>query len=194
MPGERKEDMASNQEYVHPTDIPGLLLVERPTFGDERGFFREIERRQVDVDAALGGPIAHRQWNHSRSTKNVLRGIHVAQWTKCIYIVRGEVQAVVVDLRRESSHFGQHAAFVLGESRRAMIVVPPGCGNSFLVLSESVDYIYSVDKEWYSGGEFGIAWNDPDLGISWQIDGQPVLSEKDRTLPSVREAFPEKFR
>src|SRR6185437_2437583 len=144
--------MASNQQYVHSTGIPGLVVVERPTFGDERGFFREVERRPTDVDATLDQAVIHRQWNHSRSTRSVLRGIHVARWTKCIYVVRGEVQSVVADLRPDSSHFGECETFVLGESRRAMIVVPPGCGNSFLVLSDAVDYIYSVDQEWYPGG------------------------------------------
>ncbi len=185
--------MVSSQEYVRSTSIPGLIVVERPTFGDERGFFREVERRATDVEATLNQPVVHRQWNHSRSARNVLRGIHVAGWTKCIYVVHGEVQAAVVDLRRDSTHFGQHEMLVLGESRRAMIVVPPGCGNSFLVLSETVDYIYSVDQEWYPGGEFGIAWNDPDLAIPWRIDGVPILSDKDQKLPRAREVFPEKF-
>jgi dTDP-4-dehydrorhamnose 3,5-epimerase len=185
--------MAGDQQFVITTSIPGLVVIERPTFGDERGFFREVERRHADVDAALRAHVEHRQWNHSRSTKGVLRGIHVAEWTKCIYVVRGEAQAVIVDLRRDSPHFGRHESFVLGESRRAMLVVPPGCGNSFLVLSDWVDYIYSVDREWYAGGEFGIAWDDPDLGIDWKLDGQPILSEKDAKLPRTREVFPEKF-
>jgi dTDP-4-dehydrorhamnose 3,5-epimerase len=186
--------MAIDDGYVTRGTIRGLLLIERPTFGDERGFFREVERRDTDIDVVLNAQVEHRQWNHSRSMRGVLRGIHAAQWTKCIYVVQGEVQAVIVDLRPDSDHFGQHESFFVGDSRRAMIVVPPGCGNSFLVLSNSVDYIYSVDREWYPGGEYGIAWDDPDLGIDWKIIGSPLLSEKDARLPRIRELFPEKFR
>jgi dTDP-4-dehydrorhamnose 3,5-epimerase len=185
--------MTDDQQFVTRTTIPGLLLVERPTLADERGFFREVERRKADVEATLDTRVEHRQWNHSRSTRGVLRGIHVATWTKCIYVVRGDVQAVVVDLRPDSDSFGTHEAFVLGDSRRAMIVVPPGCGNSFLVLSDEVDYIYSVDREWYPGGEFGVIWNDPDLAIDWKLDGPPILSARDAHLPRARDLFPARF-
>ena len=180
-------------ERITTTSIPGVILVERPTFDDERGFFREIERRQADVEASLDRPVRHVQWNHSRSRHGVLRGIHVATWTKCIYVVRGEAQAVVVDLRVDSAHFGRHESFALGENRRAMLVVPAGCGNSFLVLSDWVDYIYSVDQEWYPGGEFGIAWDDPDLAIPWNVGVKPILSPKDSDLPRARDVFPGKF-
>lgn len=185
--------MTQPSHYVSETSIPGVLLVEHPTIGDERGFFREVERRRSDVDAPLATHVEHVQWNHSRSTRGVLRGIHVAQWTKCIYVVRGEAQAVIVDLREGSQHFGRHESFVLGENRRAMLVVPAGCGNSFLVLSDTVDYLYSVDQEWFPGGEFGIAWNDPDLAIDWNLSGPPILSAKDADLPRARERFPNKF-
>jgi dTDP-4-dehydrorhamnose 3,5-epimerase len=186
--------MGNNVNFVTRGTIPGLIVIERPTVSDERGFFREVERRDADIDVALNIHVVHRQWNHSRSGKGVLRGIHSAKWTKCIYVVQGEAQAVIVDLRKDSDHFGQHEAFLVGDSRRATIVVPPECGNSFLVLSESIDYIYSVDREWYPGGEYGITWNDPDLAIDWKITGPLVLSEKDAKLPGIREVFPEKFR
>lgn len=179
--------------YVTQTSIPGLILVERPTLVDERGFFHEVERRRTDLEAVLETTLPHVQWNHARSWRGVLRGIHIAKWTKCIYVVRGEAQAVIVDLRPDSPAFGRHESFTLGDSRRALAVVPPGCGNSYLVLSDQVDYLYSVDQEWSPGGEIGVAWDDPDLGIRWQLTGPPVLSEKDARLPRVRELFPEKF-
>lgn len=186
--------MSTGSEYVTRTSIPGLILVERPTIVDERGFFREVERRHPDVEATLESPLPHVQWNHARSQRGVLRGIHVARWTKCIYVVRGEAQAVVVDLRPDSPRFGTHESFNLGESRRALLVVPPGCGNSYLVLSDQVDYLYSVDQEWYPGGEIGVAWDDPDLGIRWQLDGPPILSARDARLPRARDVFPARFR
>ena len=180
-------DMDRNESYVRTSIIPGLIIVERPTSSDDRGFFREVERRGPDVDAVLQTTVEHRQWNHSRSVRGVLRGIHVARWTKCVYVVRGEAQAVIVDLRQDSPQFGKHESILIGDCRRAMIVVPPGCGNAFLVLSDAVDYVYSVDREWFSDGEYGVAWDDHDLGIAWMLTGPPFLSERDARL------IPEKF-
>jgi dTDP-4-dehydrorhamnose 3,5-epimerase len=178
--------------YVTPTTLSGLLLVERPVYDDPRGFFHEVERRAVDVNGQLGQSIQHAQWNHSRSQRGVLRGIHVARWNKCVYVVRGEVQCVIVDARPDSPTFGRHESFVLGENRRAMLFVPVGCGNSVLVLSEWVDFMYSVDAEWDAAGEYGIAWDDPDLAIPWQTTA-PLLSDKDQRNPRLRALFPEKF-
>jgi dTDP-4-dehydrorhamnose 3,5-epimerase len=178
--------------YVTPASLPGLFLVERPVHEDPRGFFHEVERRRTDVGGYLDTPIQHAQWNHSRSQRGVLRGIHVARWNKCVYVVRGEVQCAIVDARPESPTFGRHESFLLGEHRRAMLFVPAGCGNSVLVLSEWVDFMYSVDAEWYADGEYGIAWDDPDLAIPWQ-NRAPLLSDKDQRNPRLREVFPEKF-
>jgi dTDP-4-dehydrorhamnose 3,5-epimerase len=178
--------------YVTPASLPGLFLVERPMHEDPRGFFHEVERRDADVGSYLDTPIHHTQWNHSRSQRDVLRGIHVAKWNKCAYVVHGEVQVVIVDVRPASPTFGRHESFLLGESRRAMLFVPAGCGNSVLVLSEWVDFMYSVDAEWYAGGEYGIAWDDPDLAIPWRTRA-PLLSDKDQQNPRLRDLFPEKF-
>lgn len=177
--------------YVSGTALPGVLLVERPTYEDPRGFFREIERR-ADVEDAVQQALVHAQWNHSRSTRRVLRGIHVARWNKLVYVVRGAAQHVVVDARPDSPTFGQYATFLLGERQRAAVYVPAGCGNSFLTLSGVLDLMYSVDEAWYPGGEYGIAWNDPDLKIRWKTR-QPLLSEKDEHNPTLRELFPARF-
>ena len=182
----------TSSTYVRPASLPGLFLVERPVHGDARGFFHEVERRQTDIGGHLDARIQHAQWNHSRSQRDVLRGIHVAEWNKCAYVVRGEVQVVIVDARPDSPTFGQHEAFLLGEHHRAMLFVPAGCGNSVLVLSDWVDFMYSVDAEWYAGGEYGIAWDDPDLGIAWQTR-TPLLSDKDQGNPRLRDLFPERF-
>ncbi len=177
--------------YLQPTGLTGVFLVERPVFEDARGFFHEVERREADLGGPLAALLSHAQWNHSRSRRGVLRGIHVARWNKCVYVVRGDAQAVVVDARPESPTFGRHESFLLGESRRAMLVVPGGCGNSFLALSDWVDFMYSVDSEYYPDGEYGIAWDDPDLSISWSVPA-PVLSEKDQRNPRLRDRFPGK--
>jgi dTDP-4-dehydrorhamnose 3,5-epimerase len=182
---------ATTTDFITLTAIPGLLLIERPVFPDDRGFFHEIERRP-ELEAAVQQPIRHVQWNHSRSRKGILRGIHVAPWNKCGYVMRGTVQVVVVDLRLDSPTFGRHESVVIGEQRRATIVVPAGCGNSFLVLSSWVDFSYSVDQEWRPGVEYGVAWNDPDLAIRWKVR-RPILSEKDQHNPTMRELFPDRF-
>jgi dTDP-4-dehydrorhamnose 3,5-epimerase len=183
--------MTTTTGYVTTTAIAGVFLIERPTFSDDRGFFREIERRG-ELNQAVQQQIAHAQWNHSRSTRGVLRGIHVAEWNKCTYVVRGNAQVVVVDVRPDSPTFGRHESLVLGEKRRAAVYVPADCGNSFLVLNATVDFMYSVDAEWYPGGEYGIAWNDPDLGIKWKVR-HPLLSDKDQQNPPLRSLFPDRF-
>lgn len=180
------------KSQAKPTALPGVFLIERPVYPDDRGFFHEIERRSVDVEATVDREVPHAQWSHSRSSQGVLRGIHVAPWNKCTYVARGLAQAVIVDARLQSPTFGQHAVLTLGEARWAMLFVPAGCGNAFLALSEWVDYIYSVDQAWRPEVEFGIAWNDPDLAIDWLLP-EPRLSPKDRTNPTMRELFPERF-
>lgn len=179
--------------FVTKTTIPGVLILERPVLGDSRGFFHEVENRAEDLDAALARHVPHAQWNHARSSRGVLRGIHVAPWSKLIYVVRGNAQAVIVDLRPDSPTFGKHVSVTVGDRRRAAVFVPAGCGNSYLVKSALADYLYSVSEPYRPGAEFGVAWNDPDLNISWDLRGEPVLSAKDQTNPSVREVFPQMF-
>lgn len=174
------------------TAIEGVVLIERPTIVDDRGFFHEIERR-LELEWVLQRTLCHAQWNHSRSSKSVLRGIHVAAWNKCVYVVRGNAQVVICDLRPESQGFGQHLSLVLGEEQRAAVFVPAGCGNSFLALDKTVDYMYSVDAAWYPSGEFGIAWDDPELAIPWMCR-RPILSSRDQHNALVRQQFPERFR
>jgi dTDP-4-dehydrorhamnose 3,5-epimerase len=179
-----------DENPVKNTSIEGLLVIKRPTYSDERGFFRETAR--VSEIEAAGTPFLVKQTNHARSVKNVLRGIHAAPWNKMIYVTRGEVQAVIVDLRPDSSTFGKHEPFLIGDENRASIFIPKGCGNSYLVLSDEADYTYLTDEEWAPGKEVGVLWNDPDIGISWQVD-EPIVAEKDKNNPTMRVAFPNKF-
>ncbi|MBX5491111.1 MAG: dTDP-4-dehydrorhamnose 3,5-epimerase family protein [Chloroflexi bacterium] len=187
----RAEGPPAAGQYVRPTALRGVFLVERPVLADARGFFHEVERR-TDLAPLVAEVPRHAQWNHSRSRRGVLRGIHVATWSKCVYVVRGRAQIVLVDARPDEPTFGHHLSLVLGERRRAALWLPPGVGNSFLALSAWVDFMYSVDAEWYPEGEFGIAWDDPDLAIPWQID-RPLLSERDQHNPTLRQRFPDRF-
>ncbi len=172
------------EETIIKSNIAGLVIIKRPTNEDGRGFFREPVRIK-EVEEVTGVQFNVVQMNHSRSSKNTLRGIHVAPWNKLIYVTRGKVQAVLVDLREDSDTYKKYESVVIGDENKSSIFVPRGMGNSYLVLSDDADYVYLTDEEWSPGREFGIAWNDPSLNIPWQLDGEPVLSEKDKNNPII---------
>lgn len=173
------------QSPIAKTSIPGLVLIQRQTFSDERGFFRESARiKEIEEAAGVSFDIA--QMNHSRSSKNTLRGIHVAPWNKLVYVTRGRVQEVIVDLREGSPTFKRHESFIIGDENKLSIFIPKGCGNAYLVLSDEADYVYLTDEEWLPNREVGVAWNDPDLNIAWNTSGEPMLSEKDRQNPKFK--------
>jgi dTDP-4-dehydrorhamnose 3,5-epimerase len=162
--------------------IKDILQIKFSTFSDERGFFQEVFRLS-EIEKGSGVKFNVAQVSHARSAKNTLRGIHSAPWNKIIYVVSGKVQAVIVDLRKDSPTYGQHQSFVLDDQNRSAIFVPAGCGNSYLVLSDSADYVYVVDQEWVPNKEIGVKWDDPTLAIKWQLIGEPVVSEKDKNNP-----------
>lgn len=180
------------QSPIKKTSIPGLLVIQRPTNSDDRGFFRESARiKEIEEASGIGFAVA--QMNHARSSKNTLRGIHIAPWNKLIYVPRGKVQAVIVDLREDSAVFGKYESFILGDENRSSLFVPHGCGNSYLVLNEVADYVYLTDMEFEPNKEKSIIWNDPTLNIVWQLEGEPVLSERDQKTPNLKSVFPNKF-
>jgi dTDP-4-dehydrorhamnose 3,5-epimerase len=179
----------SDTSYIVSTSLDGLFQIQRPTFDDDRGFFKETLRIK-ELEEKIGFPFAIKQANHSRSSKNTLRGIHAAPWNKLIYVPRGKVQAVIVDLRKESPTFGKYESFIIGEDNRSSIFIPVGFGNSYLVLSDDADYTYLTDEEWTPGREYGIAWDDPTLAIKWEVTDQPLLSERDQQNPIFKSVFP----
>lgn len=174
-----------SDNYITPTSISGLVVIERPTFPDDRGFFRE-SIRIPDLEQVTQIPFHVAQANHARSPKDILRGIHIAPWNKLIYVVSGKVQSVIVDLRKDSPTFGKYETLVIGDENRKSVFIPKGCGNSYLVLSDEADYTYLTDELWSSGKEIGIAWNDQTLNITWESTA-PVLSEKDKQNMSFEE-------
>lgn len=174
--------------FITKTSLNGVYLINRPTFADDRGFFRESVRVK-DLEAETGRSFRIIQANHARSSKNILRGIHIAPWNKLIYVTRGKVQAVIVDLQKDSPTFGKHESFILGDETKQSLFVPPQCGNAYLVLSDDADYKYLVDQEWYPNSEQAIMWNDPTLNIKWELDGEPILSEKDQKNPTFEEKY-----
>ncbi len=177
-------------DFIIETNLPGVLIVERPTFADDRGFFRETFRKN-HLEQHFGQPIEFMQANHSRSSKGTLRGIHIAPWHKLVTVTSGEVQAVIVDTRPDSPTFGKYVSVHLTDKHPRSIFVPAGCGNSFLVLSESADYTYMASEYWAPGKELMLNYSDPNLAIPWAV-AEPVLSEKDQVSPMLSELFPEK--
>jgi dTDP-4-dehydrorhamnose 3,5-epimerase len=174
-----------------PLDLPGLVLIEPRTFGDQRGYFRETFKASEFAGAGL--PVAYAQDNLSHSTRGVLRGLHFQKppqaQGKLVCAPRGEIFDVAVDLRRGSPTWGRWAAATLSDANGCLLYVPPGFAHGFCVLSAEADVLYKVTAEWAPGLESGIVWNDPDLGVAWPL-GQPVLSERDAALPRLRDADP----
>lgn len=162
------------------TEIHDVCLVEPKVFGDERGFFFESWNRRAF--AALGIDADFVQDNHSRSARNVLRGLHYqiehAQG-KLVRVVSGEIYDVAVDLRRSSPTFGRWVGFPLSSETRHMAWIPAGFAHGFCVLSEHAEVIYKTTDYWSPEHERSLAWNDPQLAIPWPLTAAPVLTAKD---------------
>ena len=166
-----------------PLAIPDVLLIEPKVFGDERGFFYE-SFNQRDFNEATGLDVQFVQDNHSKSAKNVLRGLHYqvpprAQG-KLVRVIAGEVFDVAVDIRKSSPTFGKWVGEVLSAENKRQLWIPAGLAHGFLVLSESAEFLYKTTDYYSPQHERCILWNDPDLYVAWPLDGAPVLSEKDR--------------
>lgn len=180
--------MADNQ-FIKTTSIPGLLILERPIFEDERGFFRELFHKDK-LEKAAGIKFDGVQMNHSHSLPKVIRGIHAEKWNKVIYPVCGEAFLAIADIRPDSSTFGQAETFNVNDSNRIGLFIPEGLANSICVTGDQpVDYIYLVDKYYDGSDTRAIAWDDPDLGINWPIK-DPIISERDKNNPRLKDLFP----
>jgi dTDP-4-dehydrorhamnose 3,5-epimerase len=176
---------------VHPTDHPDIVLLEPSVFRDERGFFLESYNAQT-LEKILGRSIAFVQDNHSRSGKNVLRGLHyqlTQPQEKLVRVVSGAVYSVAVDIRKSSPRFGSWAGVELTAENRRQLFIPAGFAHGFLVLSDTADFLYKTSAYYAPQDEHRIIWNDPDLAIGWPLpDGSlPILSEKDAGAPMVRD-------
>lgn len=172
------------------TAIPDVLIIEPKVFGDERGFFFE-SYNEAAFQSQTGVSVNFVQDNHSRSGKNVLRGLHYqieqAQG-KLVRAVAGRVYDVAVDLRRDSATFGQHVGVELTAENKRLFWVPPGFAHGFLVMSESADFLYKTTDYYAPEHERTIAWDDAELNIPWPLDGDPILSEKDQNGTAFNKA------
>lgn len=169
---------------VLPTEIPDVLVLEPKVYGDERGFFLERYNKRT-FEHATGLDVEFVQDNHSRSTQNVLRGLHyqVKQpQGKLVWAVVGEIYDVAVDLRKTSATFGNWVGFTLSAERRNMAWIPPGFGHGFLVVSASAEILYKATDFYAPEHERTLAWNDPQLGVRWPLNAgaAPLLADKDR--------------
>lgn len=175
---------------VTPTVLPEVLLIEPKIFGDARGFFYESYNRRALRDAT-GIDADFVQDNHSRSAKNVLRGLHyqLAQAQgKLVRAVAGSVFDVAVDIRKQSPNFGRWVGAELSAENKKMMWVPPGFAHGFLVLSDYAEFLYKTTDYYAPQHERAILWNDPAIGVQWPLAGEPLLSAKDQTAPLLKDA------
>ncbi len=175
--------------YIKETSIPGLLILERPIHQDDRGFFRELFHLD-ELEEASGISFKAIQMNHSHSEPGVLRGIHAEQWNKIIYPINGAAFLAIVDIRPDSPTFKKVETFNINDNNRIGLFIPNGLANSVCVTGKTaVDYVYLVDAYWDGSDTRAIAWDDPELNIDWPIKN-PILSERDKNNPRLRDLFP----
>ncbi len=163
------------------SEIPDVLILEPKVYGDARGFFFESWNERAFEAAGIHARFV--QDNHSRSARNVLRGLHYQishPQGKLLRVVHGAVFDVAVDIRKSSPTFGKWVGFELSAENKRVAWVPEGFAHGFLVLSDSADVLYKATAYFAPESERTIAWNDPDLGIAWPLLGAPILSDKDR--------------
>jgi dTDP-4-dehydrorhamnose 3,5-epimerase len=167
---------------VTPTQIADVWLIEPQVFGDDRGFFFESYNERVFAEK-IGKTTQFVQDNHSRSAKNVLRGLHYQMQQaqgKLVRVVAGEVFDVAVDIRKSSPTFGQWVGYHLSAQNKQQLWIPAGFAHGFLVISDVAEVLYKTDNYYAPQHERCILWNDPDLVIAWPLDGTPILSAKDQ--------------
>lgn len=173
---------------VLSTKLAGLQLITPKIFNDPRGFFFEsfAANRYAEL-AGVTEPLV--QMNCSRSSYGVLRGLHyqlAKPQAKLVMVTRGKVLDIAVDIRQSSATFGEWLAFELSEENHQQLYIPQGFAHGFVVLSEEVDFFYACSDYYDPASERGILWNDPTLGIDWQIE-HPILSTKDQAYPLLEQ-------
>lgn len=175
---------------VTPTAIPDVLIIEPKVLGDERGFFYESFNQQR-FEEATGVHCNFVQNSHSRSARNVLRGLHYQiqqPQGKLVRVVAGEIFDVVVDIRKRSPTFGHWFGTLLSDDNKRQLWAPPGFAHGFQVVSDSADVLYMATNYYAPEHERSIIWNDSALAITWPLNTKPVLSGKDQAGAAFRDA------
>jgi dTDP-4-dehydrorhamnose 3,5-epimerase len=175
---------------IQKTDIPDVLIIEPKVFGDDRGFFYESfnERRFAEL---TGTSPRFVQDNHSRSARNVLRGLHYQirqPQGKLVRVTAGVVFDVAVDMRRSSPTFGRWVGVTLSAENKRQLWIPEGFAHGFVVTSESAEFLYKTTDYWAPEYERAVRWDDPAIGIDWPLQGAPLLSAKDQAGVPLAEA------
>ena len=169
--------------------IPDVILVKPKVFGDNRGFFMETYKKSEFVQNGID--VEFNQDNHSKSSAHVLRGLHYQAkpygQAKLVRCVRGRIYDVAVDIRPNSKTFGQYVKVELSENNKNMLYIPEGFAHGFVVLSDEAELCYKASGEYNKDADRGILWNDKDININWEIDFKPVLSDKDKVQPTLKE-------
>lgn len=166
---------------VTETRLPGVLLIEPEVFGDSRGFFLETFSAQRYADLGITAPFVQDNWSHS--CQGTLRGLHFQikqPQGKLVHVMQGEIFDVAVDVRQDSPTFGHWVGVTLSADNKRQLWIPPGFAHGFAVLSETADFVYKCTDSYAPEHERTLLWNDETIGVNWPIDGEPILSEKDR--------------
>ena len=179
---------------VEQTAIPGVLVIEPRVFGDDRGFFMETWQQQRYAE--LGVPEGLVQDNLALSRRGVLRGLHLQHPNsqgKLVQVLSGEVFDVAVDVRRGSPHFGQWAGVRLSGENKRQFWVPAGFAHGYCVLSDEALFAYKCTDVYHPENELSVLWSDPAIGIDWPLEGEPLLSDKDRVAAPLAAIDPERL-
>ena len=175
---------------VIKTDIEGVVIIEPDVFGDSRGyFFESFSQREFEKEV---GQVRFVQDNESKSSYGVVRGLHFQKpphtQSKLVRVVKGRVLDVAVDLRRDSKTYGKYFSVELTEDNHLQLFIPKGFAHGFAVLSDEAVFQYKCDEFYAPESEGAIAWNDPDIGVDWQIpEDKVILSEKDKKHPAFKD-------
>lgn len=175
--------------------IEDVILVKPKVFGDNRGFFMETYKKSDFFSNGI--KVEFNQDNHSKSTAHVLRGLHYQAkpygQAKLVRCSKGRIYDVAVDLRPESVTFGKYVKVELSQDNKHMLFIPEGFAHGFVVLSDSAELLYKASGEYNPKADRGVFWNDNDINIDWEIDFEPVLSEKDKNQPLFKNLNPEEL-
>jgi dTDP-4-dehydrorhamnose 3,5-epimerase len=175
---------------VTPTALPEVLILEPKVFGDDRGFFFE-SFNQRDFLHATVLDVNFVQYNHSKSSQGVLRGLHYQiQHPQCklVRVTQGAVFDVAVDLRRSSPNFGKGVGVELSADNKCLLSVPPGFAHGFVVTSQSAEFLFKTADYWCTEHELSLLWCNPTVGVQWPVNGEPKLAAKDAVGKVLAEA------
>lgn len=176
-------------------EIEDVILIKPKVFGDNRGFFMESYKKSEFYKNGI--TVEFNQDNHSKSSAKVLRGLHYQakpySQAKLVRCGRGRIYDVAVDLRPGSKTFSKYVKVELSEENKYMLFIPEGFAHGFVVLSDEAELLYKASGEYSPAHDRGVLWNDKDINIDWGIDFEPVLSEKDKIQPALKNINPEEL-